>query len=461
MKRIISLILVYTILLCSCGRRGQGISVLDAGSGGAAGGAATGSVSSDSAVTGSAVSGGAVGEETEEEEGKKSELLITMAKKNKPMLSKKVDLTKKSIEVFTPLFATGMTKGDDGNIYYFRYREEGKNKKLIFYMNDGIKVCEAVIPKKYAKKALYSFVEYDGTFWVKFSGDETYFLPLQIKDGRWGKEVAVGDRHVRFFLYEDSFYCIDLFEEEGKIDVIDGNRNRRSFTLAKEGVPAVPQVIVDDKLYYIEGKKRERVMRCNLDGSGKEELFRYSGRDYADEHYCSLTLDGDYLYLHRPYWDDVLTRIPLYGGASRDIVPTAWYDLSGDSIFYVDRTGKICRIRKDLSGEPEVVAEIPVRPYGEIPFLYADGHLLVEGYNARERKMIDIIFAWMIDMVEPFEEIGKKYANERNWVTEDGKKEKTIPGSGLEEKFIDIYENALEQLEEGEYEEPNWYTSKE
>lgn len=35
-----------------------------------------------------------------------------------------------------------MVKGDDGDCYYFRK----KNKKLIFYKNNGIKICETALP---------------------------------------------------------------------------------------------------------------------------------------------------------------------------------------------------------------------------------------------------------------------------------------------------------------------------
>ena len=447
MKRIVAFILVYTILLCSCGREDLGTSVLDAGSG-----SAVDSTATDSAVSGST----AKAKEKKEKSDKKSKLNITMAKKNGPMLSKKADTTKKGVGMYQfSMFSTGMTKGDDGNIYYFRCQGEEKNKKIIFYKNSGVKVCEALIPaKKYFH--ITSFAKYGRYFGIVYNDEnaDEYFMPLQIKDGKWGKAVGLHPDSWEGVFYEDAFYCFydDYSSGDGRMQIIDINGNTRRITYEKGSGDddfVEMQTIVDDKIYYYVEKTAEqgKVMRCNLDGSGKEELFRFSEPWYGN---CSkLTLDEKYLYIpmlrkgNGVPETNILIRIPLYGGAILEYKSNTWdwYDMSGDSIYYMDETGNICRIGKDLAGEPETVTTVSVNvDYGEIPFLYADGHLMVEVCNDEEIKKIDAIRDHTVLIMD--DEIGMEYANEYHWIAEDGRVEETIPGTGLNERYKKLYEIA-------------------
>lgn len=451
MKKIVYLILGISIVFCSCVGNDMGNSVSGVVSGSAVNNIATGSI----------VSGGIIDEKNVKEK-KSPTVQITLETKNKPIISSKMDLTKKGVELFiSTTFATGMRKGDDGNIYYFRYQKKGKDKKIIIYRNNGVKVCETKIPEKYRKDCgICSFAKYGDTFWFEFDSDGGRDLvPLLIKDGRWGKEVTVELSLGRIIIYEGSFYKFDI--EQGMVHVINRKGKNRSFALAEEGVMAVGQMIIDDKLYYItRGTACEKIMRCNLDGSRKEELFRYSGKHYINEEFCTMDIDRNYIYLHMPYCNDALLQISQNEGNVKVITEaTDWYDMSEDSIYYVNELGAVCRVDKELNVPADTLTNISVRPGGDIPFLYADRHLLVEGYNKDERKMINVL--WATEIIEVLQELSVEYANECYWINGDGRIEYTIQGTGLDKGWHEIYQETLNDLEEDLIEDEYYLSGKE
>lgn len=440
MKRIVSLIMVFSVVFCACGKKENGETVSNSGSGVAVG----------NTVTESAVSGGATGEENGSEPS--PNMTVTMAKKDGPMLTEQVDQTQKGIEMVNDHdFATCLTKGDDGSIYYFRYQKRKKGGKLTFYKNNAIKVCETVLSEEYEKDGYYiaGFLKQGEEFWVKFTSykDEELkhiLLPVRIKDGKLGSSIKT-NLNRRIIFYKDCFYFCS--EDENMVDIIDRDGNKK--TLDFENRRASLQMIIDDKLYYIiekgikGGGSEYTVKRCDMDGSNKEELFRYSRVPSTNGETCKLRMDGDFLYLFDPYLGFTLTQIPLYGGEVKKIAAVDWYDLSEYSIYYLDREGKISRVGKDLKGTPEVV--MSRSEWGDIPFRYADGHLMVEDYNQEEIDKLYTIFE-----LEDFDlicDIRMNYSNIYHWVAENGEVEDTIPSSGFREEYDEWYERALPIVE--------------
>lgn len=447
MKRIIVIIMFFSVVFCACAKEENNETV------------------SDSAVMESDVPGDVAEEANEDEKVNEANglnpdtaMTIIMAKKDEPMLSDKVDLSQKGIEMgfagFTG-FATRPIKGDDGNCYYFRYQGK-KGCKVIFYKNNAIKVCETVLPKKYEKDwYILTFLKHGEQFWVLFASDEyskEILVPVQINDGKWGKGIKT-DLYERFIYYKDCFYSFG--ENDVTVDIIDMKGNKKSLKFEKEEKSATLQAIIDDKLYYIieeyiteesdDDTAYYIVMRCDMDGSNKEELFRYSNVYSTMQNECRLTMDEDFLYLFDPDCGFTLTRIPLYGGEVEKILATDRYELTEDSIYYLDEMGKICRVDKDLTGRPEVVTLRDEYPTEEPLFLCADRHLLVEGYNEEESNIINEIFD--MDDYGIMCDIGMNYSDEYYWVAENGEVEDIISGSGLKKKYYEWYEMALKYNE--------------
>ncbi len=444
MRRIIVLIMIFSIVFCACAKKENKGTVSDRGSGSAVSGAATES----------SVSGDAAGKVSQLED---PDMTVIMAKNNRPMLLKKVDQTKKGIEIICNTeFATGPVKGDDGNCYYYR-RERKKGGRITFYRNNAVRVCETVLPEKYEKNHyITTFVKQGGRFWIQlasYESNQEYLVPVQIKDGKWGKGIKIEGE--RIIYYKGSFYS--FYKNQGAIDMIDQSGHKKVLKIEKDEKRATLQTIIDDKLYYIiENSDSDRyytVKRCNMDGSHKEELFRYSGVPSTSMNHCRLSMDGDFLYLFDPYCGFTLTRIPLYGGKIEKIVAADWYELTEDSIYYSDEAGKISRIDKDLKGGPESIIRDDKERMGKT-FFCISGHLLLEVYNEAELDKLETI--WKAGSQKYSYDINMNYSNEYHWIKENGKIEDIIPGSGFDREYQTWYEHYQKcgfGEDEGEYEE--------
>lgn len=438
----IILIMAFSVVFCACTRGENKRTAYSNGSGAAVSGTATESAASADPA-----------EEVNQSDDD-LDIMVFMAKKNKPMLSKKVDLTQKGIElVCNSEFATGPIKGDDGNCYYYR-KERKKRGRITFYRNNAIKVCETVLPEKYEKNYfITAFLKQGERFWVQFVSYESnreYLVPVQIKDGKWGKGIKIEGERVIY--YKGCFYT--FFRNDGMVDITDQKGNTKSLKYEKDEKWATLQTIIDDKLYYIIDERdsiNSTVMRCDMDGSHKEKLFQYNRVSSTSMNNCNLSMEGDFLYLFDPYCDFMLTRIPLYGGEAEKIIATDWYELTEDSIYYLDGAGKISRIDKDLNGRPEFVMQADKDLMGNT-FFCTDGYLMVEIYNKEELNKLETI--WKAESNEDYYDINMNYSNQYYWVSEKGKVEDTIPGSGFGRKYQDWYELSLEYLDKyGEAEE--------
>lgn len=191
-------------------------------------------------------------------------------------------------------------------------------------------------------------------------------------------------------------------------------------------------------------------MRCNLDGSGKEEMFQYQ---YTLDQYWikaeNLKIDGDYIYLAGEYGGAYgLARIPLYGGKIEGVTKNIghhYFDISDDGVFFMDFYDKyICRVDKDLSGTPTAVAEVHYCEYGSFsmasyPFQCAGGHLMVQAANKKKRKIADKVYdyAGFLEKWDLWVDV-QSFAPDYYWMTEEGEMEDTIKGSGVKKKWKKI-----------------------
>lgn len=358
--------------------------------------------------------------------------------KMNPLFSEEIDVSIKGVEM--PIYqqvSSQMIKGDDGQCYYFRK----KNEKLIFYKNNGIKICETVFPDSNLeeKYIIDSFVKYNDKFFVHlFSYEEskTFLTAIQIATGEWCATIQY-DYFDKIIIYENCFYC-SIY---GELTIIDLQGKKSKINIENEDSDVVIQMILGNKIFYtvfnLDGETAE-VMCCDLDGENKRKLFQYrtikgySG--YSDP--GSLRVDEEYLYLLETDCEFVLTRIPLYGGIIEEIVETEWFELSNTHIFYADKNS-IYRIDKKLKEAPQIVSKVYTPQY-DIPFLYADNHLMIHGYNKTEHNMIDTI--WESEIINStLNDIAMNYSDEYYWMTEDGDIENTIQGSGFRDKWKELY----------------------
>lgn len=396
--------------------------------------------------------------------------LVEADQKIGSILTKETDISKQGMEV--PVyhkFSSQMVKGDDGACYYFRQVGEKKDHRFIFYKNGGEKVCETVLPEGFEYFFIASFVKYGEYFWVDLCSDgggSEILVTLRMEDGEWGnlpttvpkrpwewKEppVSVTDEE-RVVIYGENVYCTWTnnwhafydYKIDSDLRIIDMDGTERDITL-EENYDVMLQTIIDDKLYYsrfpLLGDTAE-LMRCDLDGQNKEQLFEYptvkgiwGGRDPG-----TVRIDGEFLYLFEPYCGYTLTRIPLYGGKIEKIAEADWYDLSEDNIFYMDRSQTIYKVDKNLKNPPEAVTKgYETSQWGDVPFLYADNHLMIEGCNQEGREIIDAVWRWEEDPDET-NPIRMSYASEYYWVSETGEVEHTLEGHGISERYYKLYD---------------------
>ena len=273
---------------------------------------------------------------------------------------------------------------------------------------------------------------------------------MKIKDGKWGKAIKI--EGMRTIYYKDRFYSFD--EDNGTVDITDQDGNTKKVEFEEEERWATLQVIVDDKFYYTIDEKdsdNHTVMRCDMDGSHKEKLCQYNGV-YGTH---KISLDGDFLYVFDPPCDSTLTRIPLYGGKVEEIAAADWYELTEDSIFYL-KEGKISRINKDLKGKPETVLQTEKDLMEERFHCTDDGHLMVGIYKREERDKLEILWDEIGEEIDGWlaYDLAMHFSNMYYWVSEDGKVEDIIQGSGFDSNYQRLYETFREWgYGENEYEE--------
>lgn len=354
-----------------------------------------------------------------------------------PIVSEQIDSTKKGIEMPHTLYPSQVVQGDDGDCYYLRIIEEGDDKRIIFYKNNGKKVCQTKIIKKLAKKKYHigGFVKYGDYFFVMlFSTEESenILVTIAVDDGEWNvlnREMEIVDNVI---FYGDNIYAC----YRGYVFVYDlSGKKIREMELDKttSAKRAQVQCIVDNKIYYYYTARHDvgqtEIKRCDLDGSNKEILLKYK-REVSDLDKGMLQIDDKYIYMIASLGGKFFfSRIPLYGGKIERISKTLNFKLSGDSIYYIGgEKDYIYQVDKELKTTPKAVVKITASD-----FWYVNGYLMVEKTNIKEEEILGA--------VEEYDErMRDYYCMDYFWTTTSGDIVKKMPGSGIKQEDLDLYE---------------------
>lgn len=359
--------------------------------------------------------------------------IVEVDKEVGPIVSEQVDSTKKGIEMPHTLYPSQVVQGDDGDCYYFRIIEEGDDKRIIFYKNNEEKVCETKMIKKLAKKDYHTgdFVKYGDYFFVTlWSKQESkqVLATITLKGGEWN--ILDRDTDMEFenvIFYGDNIY--DCYAGDVWVYDLSGKKIREmeiDETTSKR--IAKVQCIVDNKIYYYYTERHDvgqtEIKRCDLDGSNKEVLFKYK-RDTADLDKGMLQIDDKYIYILASSF----LRIPLYGGKIERISKTLNFKLSEDSIYYIGgEKDYIYQVDKELKTKPKAVVKITASD-----FWYVNDYLMVETENIEEEEIFGTV-------VEYDEIMRDYYSRDYYWTTTSGDIVKRIPGSGIKQEDLELYE---------------------
>ncbi len=368
-----------------------------------------------------------------------------IGKKINPLMTEEIDISQKGVEMLQERFSSEMTKGDDASCYFYRKTGIEKSNKITFYKNNAIKICETTIDEGLAKDKFHitKFARYGGKFFVELYSDkkdQSMLATIDIKTGKWGKKIRTIDGYDRVIVYKNCFYC--FFGADVTIYSLDGSVDNIKLQREDETKNVDVQFIIDNRIYFFEwyySQRTVKIRRSNLDGKDAETLFQYRCNEGTEGwfDYGALKVDEKYLYILAPYGSATLTRIPLYGGEIQEIASTNWFDLSEENIFYLGDKNYIYKVNKNLKEDPIVVTELHSKE-ALIPFLYADNHLMVEGYDKKEWKIINEIWEWGNDKMGF--DITNEYVNKYYWVSEMGEVDEEIKGSGLKKEYYDLYE---------------------
>lgn len=365
--------------------------------------------------------------------------IVEVDKEIGPIISEQVDSTQKGIEMVGLGSHSRMVQGDDGDCYYLRIVEEGDDKRIVFYKNNAEKVCETKIIKELAKKECYidEYVKYGDYFFVLLWTEQeskNILATITVRGGEWNileRDTNMGYRNNIF--YGDNIYS----SHTGDVYVYDLNGKKiREMELDKTTSERRAQVqcIVDDKIYYYYTERDDvgetEIKRCDLDGNNKEVLLKYK-REVADLD-KGMQIDDNYIYIVASLGGEFsFSRIPLYGGKVERISKTLIYKLSKDSIYYIGSEKQkhyIYQIDKELKTKAKVVAKITASD-----FWYVNGYLMVEKSNAKEEHILGT--------VQEYDEIMRDYySRDYYWTTTLGDNMKRIPGSGIKQEDLDLYE---------------------
>lgn len=362
---------------------------------------------------------------------------IDVDKEVEPIVSEQVDSTRKGIEMPNTLYPSQVVQGDDGDCYYLRIIEEGDEKRIIFYKNNEKKVCETKIPKELRKKKYHigKFVKYGEYFFADlFSTEESedILATIAVDGGEWNvlnREMEIVDKVI---FYGNNIYC----SEAGYVFVYDlSGKKIREMEIEATTWKRIAKVqcIVDNKIYYYYTDREDvgetKIKRCDLDGSNKEALFKYK-RETADLNKGMLQIDDNYIYIIASLGGErSFSRIPLYGGKIEGISKTLNFKLSEDSIYYIGgEKDYIYQVDKELKTNPKAVVKITASD-----FWYVNGYLMVEKSNTEEEEILGA--------VEEYDErMRDYYCMDYFWTTTSGDIVKKIPGSGIKQEDLDLYE---------------------
>ncbi len=365
--------------------------------------------------------------------------IVEVDKEIGPILSEQIDSTKKGIEMPDTLYPSQVVQGDDGDCYYPRIIGEGDDKRIIFYKNNGKKVCETKMIKKLAKKEYHigEFVKYGDYFFVGLwthQESKRVLATITVKGGEWN----ILERDTDMIFENVIFYGDNIYDcYAGDVFVYDlSGKKIREMEIEETTLERIAKVqcIVDNKIYYYYTEREDvgetEIKRCDLDGSNKEILLKY--RRETPDLDRGMQIDDNYIYIIASLGGErSFSRIPLYGGKIERISKTLNYKLSEDGIYYIGSEKQkhyIYQIDKELRTKAKAVVKITTSD-----FWYVNGYLMVEKRNTKEEEILG-------KLVEYDERMRDYYSRDYYWATALGDNVKRIPGSGLKQKDLDLYE---------------------
>lgn len=368
------------------------------------------------------------------------DFFVTNNKKIEAIFLEKLDLSKKG--VYMPVYqqlSSQMTIGDDGACYFFRKNED--TSQIVFRKNNDESVLTTEIPKRLVEEGyiIGSFAKYQGKFFVHLFSSKlgkNILTSVEISDGKWSSEIKYNDFD-RIIVYDHKFFCCI----GGELTVINLSGNKQIVELEEDENKIIIQAIISDKVFYSKFISDDNavLMCCNLDGTKREKLFTYKtivgSTGYLKS--SSIKFDSNYLYLLEPMCGFTLVRIPMYGGKIEEITETNWFELSVLDIFFVDDKNDICKVDRSLSGSFQKVTKA-CENEDSIPFYYANNHLMIEGFHRKENDMLKVI--WESEVSNKIvDDITMNYAADYYWVTENGKIDAKIEGSGFKDEYYKLY----------------------
>lgn len=406
-----------------------------------------------------------------------------------PYILEKVENHTVGLEMTELTYSSEMVRGDDGSYYYFREKGNAsggkRKKKLVFYRDKQIKVCEIEKPKG----EVYRFTKYKDCIYLEMLREnDSWLAALHIESGklRYVQKWTLDFPFIIF--YKNSYYGITEDNQIIRYD-LNGKQMVKFFLKKKESEDGPPDVftekqtafqkIIDDKIYYtvyMPGPGGETaIIRRNLDGSGKEVLFRYTRGEEERLYLRRLSQNVMTIYHNYIYILDVYStygsfyRIPLHGGNIEKITARSvgTFELKGKNIFFQENTDdeKLYMIKEDLkneeinvSGEHRVenfveghdsiyfvdrenhgiyktsikqpVSPAPVADITARQLFFSDGNLIVKKYMKEDEEEINKLYKEEI-------EVNPDYAPEYCWINSKGKIIGTLEGVELNpEKYF-------------------------
>ncbi len=368
-----------------------------------------------------------------------------IGQKIEALVSDKIDVTKRGV-VFPELeFSSEISVGADGDCYYFRKRDGN----IIFYKNDEEKVCK--IAGELSGNDIESFAQYKEYIYVLVDDSkcDVSLFSVNIHTSKWKKIMDVGMKE-QVIIYQDSIYIredmksnMERYNMRGKkIGVVDFGEIIEQIGDGKRANIVVSNII-DDKIYYVinegMGQDNTTIMRCDLDGKRKEEIFTYTRKH---THYAGsrIVFADKSVYIRdveEDFWtpNTCICRVPLYGGKVQRVVDGSVLDIAlhGNELYYIDsKNMNIYCKQMNKRNEAKKISDVKAQKV-----YVTNDCLMVEGYNSKEREIIGVID-------ENDTCLKTDYVADYYWMTLKGENLHVIKGSGLKKADCNLYKSLQE-----------------
>lgn len=339
MKQAAILIMLLSMMICSCGRGENPKTVSNSGSGAAVG----------NTVTESAISGGAVVVENDSNDCQEDEVAPETE-----------DEEQHNIGVRASAGCIGIN--NNGGCYVAKDNE----KKLKFYDMNQNKIGCIRYTRKYTHHAAWSVNK--PYIFVNLADEKSINYKMIRLEISSGNTVMFDSPYSEFIFYKNKLYFYG-YEGEGIIYVTDINGKKiNEINLQNSGEP---QLIYDDQIYYTDSMG---IRSCDLDGGNDQSVF--DCKDEIDIIFSgTFEIDGQYMYF---VGSDVKDCIYVFcvdlntkqlSRASE--CEASEYAVAENGIYYADLNGMIYEKKR---GQKAVEF---CQGHKRIYMLYSDGKLFV------------------------------------------------------------------------------------